>query len=97
MTSNDEITYYPRCWTVEEIEKATKSWNPVEFRRQYFNELDPSKSKESKETRMPQKPEELIDALQDPVHRDVGRSRPARASRANYSPLPPPLTHLPIP
>ena len=89
MTSNDEFTYYPQCWTIEEIEKTTKSWNPVEFRQQYLNE--------PKEVRMPQKPEELIGALQDPVHRDVGRSRPARASRANYSPLPPLCTNLPNP
>ena len=32
--------------------------------------------------RMPQKPEELVDALNDPIHRDVGRSRPARTVRS---------------
>ena len=84
MINDDEITYYPRCWTVEEIEKATESWNPVEFKRQYLNEFDFSKPELSKEERMPQKPEELIGALLDPVHRDVGRSRPAKASRANH-------------
>ena len=30
----------------------------------------------------PQLPEELVDALQTPIHRDVGRSRPAKAARA---------------
>jgi transcriptional regulator with XRE-family HTH domain len=32
--------------------------------------------------RMPQNPAVLVDAFQDPVHRDVGKSRPARAARS---------------
>ncbi len=32
--------------------------------------------------RMPQNPADLVDALQDPVHREVGQSRPARAARS---------------
>jgi len=55
--------------TFEDVDKMMKSYNPTQFRRQYLN--------------VPQKPEELIGALQDPVHRDVGRSRPARVSRSH--------------
>lgn len=33
-------------------------------------------------SRMPQKPEELVDALHDPIHREVGRSRSVRAARS---------------
>ncbi|HBB35883.1 MAG TPA: transcriptional regulator [Cyanobacteria bacterium UBA8803] len=33
-------------------------------------------------SRMPQKPEELVDALHDPIHREVGRSRTVRAVRS---------------
>ena len=32
--------------------------------------------------RMPQNPADLVDALQDPVHREVGQSRPARTARS---------------
>lgn len=32
--------------------------------------------------RMPQNPADLVDALQDPVHRELGQSRPARAARS---------------
>lgn len=38
-------------------------------------------SKEAQEARRPQKPEDLVDALQDPIHRNVGRSRIARVVR----------------
>ncbi|MFB2923296.1 MULTISPECIES: helix-turn-helix domain-containing protein [Aerosakkonema] len=33
-------------------------------------------------SRIPQKPEELVDALHDPIHREVGRSRAVRAVRS---------------
>jgi transcriptional regulator with XRE-family HTH domain len=33
-------------------------------------------------SRMPQKPEELIDTLHDPIHREVGKSRAVRAVRS---------------
>lgn len=33
-------------------------------------------------SRMPQKPEELVDALHDPIHREFGRSRTVRAVRS---------------
>ena len=39
-------------------------------------------SKEAQEARRPQKPEDLVDALQDPIHRDVGRSRAVRVVRS---------------
>ncbi|MEI6380669.1 MAG: XRE family transcriptional regulator [Cyanobacteriota bacterium ELA615] len=35
--------------------------------------------------RRPQKPEDLIDALNEPIHREVGRSRPAKAVRVSQS------------
>lgn len=41
-----------------------------------------SLSEDARKMRMPQKPEDLVDALNDPIHRDVGRSRPARAVRS---------------
>ncbi len=31
---------------------------------------------------MPQNPADLVDALQEPIHREVGRSRPARTARS---------------
>jgi len=34
-------------------------------------------SDEARKLRMPLNPADLLDALQDPVHRDVGRSKPA--------------------
>lgn len=77
--------------TDEYIERVRKMYNPVEFRRHYLNEPNLNKptrreleelSDNAKAARMPQKPEELIGALQDPVHRDVERSRPARVSRS---------------
>ena len=40
-----------------------------------------SLSKEAKTARKPQSVEELVDALQDPIHQDVGRSRPVKAAR----------------
>lgn len=36
-------------------------------------------SQEAQEARRPPKPEDLVDALQDPIHREVGRSRAAKA------------------
>lgn len=39
-------------------------------------------SKNASMSRMPPPPEILIDALQEPIHREVGRSRPARAARS---------------
>lgn len=38
-------------------------------------------SSEAIASRMPQKPEELVEALHDPIHREVGRSRTVRAVR----------------
>jgi len=37
--------------------------------------------------RLPQKPEELVDALNHPIHREVGRSRPGRTAK-RQAPLP---------
>jgi DNA-binding transcriptional regulator YiaG len=34
---------------------------------------------------MPQSPADLVDALQEPIHREVGRSRPARTARRRKS------------
>lgn len=39
-------------------------------------------SKDASMSRMPLPPEILVDALQEPIHREVGRSRPARAARS---------------
>ncbi|MES1025427.1 helix-turn-helix transcriptional regulator [Gloeocapsa sp. BRSZ] len=39
-------------------------------------------SKDASMSRMPLPPEDLVDALQEPIHREVGRSRPARAARS---------------
>jgi transcriptional regulator with XRE-family HTH domain len=39
-------------------------------------------SVEASNSRRPEKPEELVGALHDPIHRKVGRSRPARAARS---------------
>ena len=66
--------------TFEDIDKIMKGYNPREFRRQYLNlrEL----SNEAKAARMPPKPEDLVGSLQDPIHRDVERSRPARAVKS---------------
>jgi DNA-binding transcriptional regulator YiaG len=41
-----------------------------------------SLSEDVYKARMPQNPADLVDALQNPVHREVGRSRPARAARS---------------
>lgn len=38
-------------------------------------------SEDAYAARMPQNPADLVDALQEPVHREVGRSRPARTTR----------------
>jgi|GEM_PF-4278125 len=37
-------------------------------------------SKDEIKRRLPQKPEELVDALNDPIHIEVGRSRPGRTA-----------------
>lgn len=42
-------------------------------------------SEESQEARRPQSPVDLVDALQDRVHRDVGRGRAARTARSKRS------------
>lgn len=39
-------------------------------------------SKEASASRMPQKPEELVGALHDPIHHEVGKSRAVRAVRS---------------
>ena len=39
-------------------------------------------SEDASMSRMPLPPEILVDALQEPIHREVGRSRPARAARS---------------
>ena len=39
-------------------------------------------SEDASMSRMPPPPEDLVDALQEPIHREVGRSRPARAARS---------------
>jgi DNA-binding transcriptional regulator YiaG len=39
-------------------------------------------SKDALTEYMPQNPADLVDALQEPIHREVGRSRPARAARS---------------
>lgn len=39
-------------------------------------------SEEARTSRMPPNPADLVDALQEPIHREVGRSRPARAVRS---------------
>jgi transcriptional regulator with XRE-family HTH domain len=41
-----------------------------------------SLSSESIALRMPQRPEDLVDARHEPIHREVGRSRPARTTRS---------------
>ena len=41
-------------------------------------------SKEAQDVRRPPKPEDLVDALQDPIHRDVGRSRAGRAIKIRH-------------
>lgn len=38
-------------------------------------------SKEAQETRKPLPPEYLVDALQDPIHKNIGRSRPAKVAK----------------
>ncbi len=43
-------------------------------------------SKEEQTARRPPKPEDLVDARQDPIHRDVGRSRAARSVKVGRSP-----------
>lgn len=40
-----------------------------------------SLSKDVHTARMPQNPSDLVDALQEPIHQDIGRSRSARAAR----------------
>lgn len=39
-------------------------------------------SEDAYKSRKPQNPADLVDALQEPIHREVGRSRPARAARS---------------
>lgn len=39
-------------------------------------------SQDASMSRMPPPPADLVDALQEPIHREVGRSRPARAARS---------------
>ena len=39
-------------------------------------------SEEARMSRMPQNPADLVDALPDTIHREVGKSRPARAARS---------------
>jgi len=39
-------------------------------------------SEDASMSRMPPPPEDLVDAVQEPIHREVGRSRPARAARS---------------
>ncbi len=39
-------------------------------------------SEDASMSRRPPLPEDLVDALQEPIHREVGRSRPARAARS---------------
>lgn len=39
-------------------------------------------SKDASMSRMPPPPADLVDALQEPIHHKVGRSRPARAARS---------------
>ncbi|MFM9264314.1 helix-turn-helix domain-containing protein [Tychonema sp. BBK16] len=41
-----------------------------------------SLSEDALVARKPQNPADLVDALQEPIHREVGRSRPARAARS---------------
>jgi DNA-binding transcriptional regulator YiaG len=41
-----------------------------------------SLSEDVRAARRPQNPAELVDALQDPIHLEVGQSRPARAARS---------------
>ena len=41
-----------------------------------------SLSEDALAARRPQNPADLVDALQEPIHREVGRSRPARAARS---------------
>lgn len=38
-------------------------------------------SHESQEARRPISPEYLVDALQDPIHKEVGKSRPAKLAK----------------
>ncbi|OKH55602.1 transcriptional regulator [Calothrix sp. HK-06] len=40
-----------------------------------------SLSEDTRISRMPPNPADLVDALQDPIHRDIGITRPARTSR----------------
>jgi hypothetical protein len=40
----------------------------------------------AQEARRPPPPETLVDARQDRVHRDVGKSRPARATKVRRTP-----------
>lgn len=40
-------------------------------------------SEDARTSRMPPNPADLVDALQEPIHREVGRSRPARAVRSH--------------
>lgn len=39
-------------------------------------------SEDASMSRMPPPPENMVDALQEPIHREVGRSRPVRAARS---------------
>ncbi|MBE9204878.1 XRE family transcriptional regulator [Synechocystis salina LEGE 06099] len=39
-------------------------------------------SKDAHKAYMPQNPADLVDALQEPIHREVGRARPARTARS---------------
>lgn len=39
-------------------------------------------SEDARISRIPQNSADLVDALQEPIHREIGRSRPARAARS---------------
>jgi hypothetical protein len=42
-------------------------------------------SEEERRLRQPPNPADLVDALQDPIHREVGRSRPAKTVRSRIN------------
>lgn len=63
----------------EEVKQLLGSGNAPQ--KQQLKPLSP----DALASRMPQKPEELIDTLHDPIHREVGRSRAVRAVRSRKS------------